>query len=165
VAEEEHRLVPFEPALPPHTNGNGHRRRRRLRIGTGVVFGALLGSLVATNYIGRVHWLNLSVFTWWGRFALAAAVAGVMAGTFRRDDVRAAALAGGVAGIVSIWSVYAIVRVSVHPIFVDRSLARVVFFDLLRLFAYAGPPGALGGAVPWMAGRGVARWRLRRART
>jgi hypothetical protein len=78
---------------------------------------------------------------------IAAAAAGVLIGAFRGDDLRTAVIAGAIGGLLSLWGVYAIVRLSVHVLFVDRSIAHVVASDLLRLAAYGIPAGAAGAAV------------------
>ena len=149
MPDDEPRLVPFEPepALAPHTNGSN--RKRRGRVLGGIIFGFLLGSLLATSLVSRLQWLNLSTIGWWGRPVIAAAAAGVIIGAFRRDDLRTAVIAGAIGGLASLWGVYVIVRLSVHVLFVDRSIARVVSGDLLRLAAYGLPAGAVGAAVAW----------------
>jgi hypothetical protein len=151
VAEDEPRLVPFEPAVGhvPHTNGSRLKHRRRI-LG-GITFGFLAGSLLATSFVSRLQWLNLATVGSWERPVFAAAGAGVIVGAFRRDDLRAALISGAIAGLISLWGVYAIVRLSVHVLFVDRSVARVVTADLLRLGAYGVPGGAAGAAVGWGA--------------
>jgi hypothetical protein len=149
VTGDEPRLVPFEPepALAPHTNGS-HRKRRGRVLG-GIIFGFLLGSLLATSLVSRLQWLNLSTIGWWGRPVIAAAAAGVIIGAFRSDDLRTTVIAGAIGGLLSLWGVYVIVRLSVHVLFVDRSLARVVSTDLVRLAAYGIPAGGVGAAVAW----------------
>jgi hypothetical protein len=149
VPGDEPRLVPFEPepTLAPHTNGS--HRKRRGRILGGIIFGFLLGSLLATSLVSRLQWLNLATIGWWGRPVISAAGAGVIIGLFRRDDLRTAMIAGAIGGVLALWGVYAIVRVSVHVLFVDRSVTRVVSADLLRLAAYGAPGGAAGAAVAW----------------
>ena len=151
MAEDEPRLVPFEPELghAPHTNGSRLKHRRRV-LG-GITFGFLAGSLLATSFVSRLQWLNLSTIGSWERPVLAAAGAGAIVGAFRRDDLRAALIGGAIAGLLSLWGVYAIVRLSVHVLFVDRSVARVVTLDLLRLGAYAVPGGAAGAGIGWGA--------------
>ena len=42
-------------------------------------------------------------------------------------------------------------RLSVHVLFVDRSVARVITVDLLRLAVYGAPGGAAGAAAGWGA--------------
>jgi hypothetical protein len=165
VDPEQPRLVPFEPRLPPTTNGNGanHVRPRGTRITQGVVFGALLGGLVATNYVPRLQWLNLSQVGSWTRPVIAAGVAGMLTAAMRRgDSVWRAAAAGALAALIALWGVYAIVRISVRPLFVDRSITRVVLAELARLALYAAPAGALGAVIVRAAaarftGRGGAR--------
>lgn len=151
MAEDEPRLVPFEPELghSPHTNGSRLKHRRRV-LG-GITFGFLAGSLLATSFVSRLQWLNLSAIGSWERPVFAAAGAGVIVGAFRRDDLRAALIGGALAGLLSLWGVYAIVRLSVHVLFVDRSVVRVVVADLARLFAYGVPGGAAGAALGWSA--------------
>lgn len=151
MAEEEPRLVPYEPEpeLKPHTNGSRLKHRRRV-LG-GITFGFLLGSLLATSLVPRLQWLNLSAIGWWGRPVLAAFAAGLIIGVFRRDDMRAAVIGGAVGGLLALWGVYVIVRLSVHVLFVDRSVARVVTVDMLRLAAYGAPGGAAGAAAGWAA--------------
>jgi hypothetical protein len=151
VASDEPRLVPFEPEpeLKPHTNGSRLKHRRRV-LG-GITFGFLLGSLLATSLVPRLQWLNLATIGWWGRPVIAAFGAGLIIGVFRRDDLRAAATGGAIGGLLALWGVYAIVRLSVHVLFVDRSVARVVTADLLRLAAYGAPGGAAGAAAGWGA--------------
>jgi hypothetical protein len=157
VAEDRPRLAPFEPEpeLAPHTNGS--RVKRRGRVFGGITFGFLLGSLIATSLIPRLQWLNLATIGWWGRPVTAAIGAGVMVGVFRRDDLRAVAIGGAIAGVSSLWGVYALVRLSVHVLFVERSVARVVTADLLRLMAYGAPGGATGAALGWGARIGIER--------
>jgi hypothetical protein len=160
VPGDEPRLVPFEPepTLAPHTNGS-HRKRRGRVLG-GIIFGFLLGSLLATSLVPRLQWLNLATIGWWGRPVISAFGAGVIIGVFRRDDLRAAVIAGAIGGLLALWGVYAIVRLSVHVLFVDRSFVRVVSADLLRLAAYGAPAGAAGAAAAWgvrsVAGRAAA---------
>lgn len=151
MAEDEPRLVPFEPEkeLAPHTNGSRLKHRRRV-LG-GITFGFLLGSLLATSLVPRLQWLNLSTIGWWGRPALASFGAGLIIGVFRRDDLRAAVIGGAIGGLLALWGVYGIVRLSVHVLFIDRSVARVVAADLLRLGAYGAPGGAAGAAAGWGA--------------
>jgi len=157
VPDDEPRLVPFEPelTLAPHTNGS-HRNRRGRVLG-GITFGFLLGALLATSLVSRLQWLNLSTIGWWGRPVVAAIGAGVIIGFFRHDDLRAAAVGGAIGGLLALWGVYAIVRLSVHVLFVDRSVARVVSADLLRLAAYGAPGGAAGAAAGWSARTVVGR--------
>ncbi|MGZ4206662.1 MAG: hypothetical protein ACXVQ6_02060 [Actinomycetota bacterium] len=154
MADEESKLVPFEPQpdLVPHTNGSHLKRRRR--IFGGLIFGVLLGSLLATSLVSRLQWLNLASIGWWGPPVAAAVGAGLLVGAFRRDDVRSVAVAGAAAGLISLWSVYALVRLGVHVLFVERSVARVVAADLLRLAAYGVPGGAVGAAASWGARTG-----------
>jgi hypothetical protein len=121
------------------------------------MFGFLLGSLLATSLVSRLQWLNLATIGWWGRPVIAAVGAGLIIGAFRGDDLRNAAVAGAIGGILALWGVYAIVRLSVHVLFVDRSVARVVSADLLRLAAYGAPAGAAGAAVAWSARHVVGR--------
>jgi hypothetical protein len=151
VAGDEPRLAPFEPepALKPHTNGSRLKRRRRV-LG-GITFGFLLGSLLATSLVPRLQWLNLATIGWWGRPVLAAFGAGLIIGVFRRDNLRAAVIGGAIGGLLALWGVYLIVRLSVHVLFVDRSITRVITADLLRLAAYGAPGGAAGAAVGWGA--------------
>ena len=151
MAEDEPRLVPFEPELGhvPHTNGSRLKHRRRV-LG-GITFGFLAGSLLATSFVSRLQWLNLATMGSWERPVVAAAGAGVIVGAFRRDDLRAAVIGGAIAGLLSLWGVYMIVRLSVHVLFVERSVARVVTFDLLRLGAVGAPGGAAGAAIGWGA--------------
>ena len=157
MPDDEPRLVPFEPelTLAPHTNGS-HRKRRRRVLG-GITFGFLLGSLLATSLVSRLQWLNLSTIGWWGRPVVAAVGAGVIIGFFRQDDLRAAVIGGAIGGLLALWGVYAIVRLSVHVLFVDRSVARVVSADLLRLAAYGAPGGAAGATAGWSARTVVGR--------
>lgn len=147
--EEERRLVPFEPQYPAHTNGNGSHVRARRKLMTGVIFGVLLGGLLATNLISRLEWLNLAQLGSWWRPAIAGAAAGLMVGWFRRDDMRLSVIGGAIAALIAVWGVYALVRISVHPLFVDRSIARVVAADALRLFLESAPAGALGAFSVW----------------
>jgi hypothetical protein len=151
VAEDTPRLVPYdpEPEFTPHTNG--HRRRARARVFPGVTFGVLLGALLATSLVPRLQWLNLATIGWWGRPVAAAAGAGAMVGAFRRDDLRPVLAGGAIAGLLSLWGVYGLVRLSVHVLFVDRSIVRVVTADLLRLLAFGAPGGAAGAAAGWGA--------------
>jgi hypothetical protein len=151
VQEDEPRLVPFEPELGdvPHTNGSRLKHRRRV-LG-GITFGFLAGSLLATSFVSRLQWLNLSTIGSWERPVVAAAGAGLIVGAFRRDDLRAAIIGGAIAALLSLWVVYGIVRLSVHVLFVDRSVARVVSADLVRLALYALPGGAVGAAAGWGA--------------
>jgi hypothetical protein len=121
------------------------------------MFGFLLGSLLATSLVPRLQWLNLATIGWWGRPVIAAVGAGLIIGSFRRDDLRTAAIAGAIGGLLALWGVYAIARLSVHVLFVDRSVARVVSADLLRLAAYGAPAGAVGAAVAWSARHVVGR--------
>jgi hypothetical protein len=154
-------LVPFEPELPASTNGNGSHVRHRRRLMTGVIFGILLGGLIATNYVPRLQWLNLAQIGSWERPMIAAGIAGAMVGVFRRDDFRLAFAGGAIAAVVAIWGVYVLVRISVHPLFVDRSITRVVIADLARLFLYSAPAGALGAAVAWNVRFALLRLRAR----
>jgi hypothetical protein len=151
VPDDESRLVPFEPepTLAPHTNGSHLKRRGRV-LG-GITFGFLLGSLLATSLVPRLQWLNLSTIGWWGRPVVAAVGAGIIIGFFRHDDLRAGMIGGAIGGLLALWGVYAIVRLSVHILFVDRSVTRVVAGDLLRLAAYGVPAGAAGAAAGWGA--------------
>ena len=157
MADDEPRLVPFEPEpeLKPHTNGSRLKHRRRV-LG-GLTFGFLLGSLLATSLVPRLQWLNLATIGWWGRPVLAAFGAGLIIGVFRRDDLRAALIGGAIGGLLALWGVYAIVRLSVHVLFVDRSIARVVTADLARLAAYGVPGGATGAALGWFARTALGR--------
>lgn len=160
---EEHVLVPFTPEIPPHTNGNGSRTRRRRRAFPAITFGALLGVLAAGSLVPRLQWLNLARVGWWGRPVISAAIAGVMTGAFRREERRFAIASGAVAGLVTLWLVYAIVRASVPVLFVERSFARTVAGDLLRLFLEGAPAGAFGAAVAWSVRAFAIRARARRA--
>jgi len=151
VAGDGSRLAPFEPEpeLKPHTNGSRLKHRRRV-LG-GITFGFLLGSLLATSLVPRLQWLNLATIGWWGRPVLASFGAGLIIGVFRRDDLRAAVIGGAIGGLLALWGVYLIVRLSVHVLFVDRSVAHVITSDLLRLAAYGAPGGAAGAAAGWSA--------------
>ena len=151
MAGDGSRLAPFEPEpeLKPHTNGSRLKHRRRV-LG-GITFGFLLGALLATSLVPRLQWLNLATIGWWGRPVLAAFGAGLIIGVFRRDDLRAAVIGGAIGGLLALWGVYVIVRLSVHVLFVDRSVARVITADLLRLAAYGTPGGAAGAAAGWGA--------------
>ena len=157
MAGDGSRLAPFEPEpeLKPHTNGSRLKHRRRV-LG-GITFGFLLGSLLATSLVPRLQWLNLATIGWWGRPVLAGFGAGLIIGVFRRDDLRAAVIGGAIGGLLALWGVYLIVRLSVHVLFVDRSVAHVITSDLLRLAAYGAPGGATGAAAGWGA-RTVAQW-------
>ena len=160
------RLADFTPDRTSHTNGAKTRRRRRLL--TGVVFGFLVGALLATSVVPRVQWLNLALVGSPWRPVIAAASAGVMVGQFRRDSFRLAMVGGGIAALLSLWGVYGIVRISVRVLFVERSITRVVLADLGRLALYAVPAGIAGAAVGWWIREGVggltARVRARRDR-
>jgi hypothetical protein len=155
MAQDEPRLVPYtpEPELVPHTNGSHTRRRGRLF--PGLTFGFLLGSLLASSLVPRLQWLNLATIGSWQRPVIAAAAAGMLVGVFRRDEPRAIVVTGAIAGLLSLWGVYAIVRLSVHVLFVDRSITRVVTADLVRLLAYGAPGGAVGAAAGWGARTGI----------
>ncbi len=149
---DEPRLVPFEPPIPPSTNGNGHRggrRRQRRRALGGISFGVLLGALLATSLVPRLQWLNLSRLGWWGRPVACAVAAGLLVGWYRRDDLRGALWTGGIAGVLSLWVVYAMVRASVPVLFVERSFARVAAIDLARLAIYGAAGGVVGAGVVW----------------
>jgi len=135
VAGDGSRLAPFEPE--PELGG--------------ITFGFLLGALLATSLVPRLQWLNLATIGWWGRPVLAAFGAGLIIGVFRRDDLRAAVIGGAIGGLLALWGVYVIVRLSVHVLFVDRSVARVITADLLRLAAYGTAGGAAGAAAGWGA--------------
>ena len=111
----------------------------------------MLGALLATSLVPRLQWLNLATIGWWGRPVLAAFGAGLIIGVFRRDDLRAAVIGGAIGGLLALWGVYVIVRLSVHVLFVDRSVARVITADLLRLAAYGTAGGAAGAAAGWGA--------------
>lgn len=154
MSDDGPRLIEFSPELEPHTNGH---RGRRLRLFPGITFGVLLGSVAAASVVPRLQWLNLAQVGWWGRPVLAAAAAGVLVGAFRRDTPRAAVIGGAIAGAVSLWAVYGIVRLSVRVLFVERSVARVVAADLVRLLAYGAAPGAVGAAVAWQIRRVLGR--------
>lgn len=160
------RLDDFTPDRTPHTNGAKTRRRRPLL--TGVVFGFLVGALLATSVVPRVQWLNLPITGSPWRPAIAAAAAGMMVGQFRRDSFRLAILGGGIAALLSLWGVYGIVRLSVRVLFVERSITQVVLTDLGRLALYAVPAGLGGAAAGWWIREGVsgvvARVRARRDR-
>jgi hypothetical protein len=149
------RLVPYkpEPDLAPHTNGSHTRRRARLF--PGLTFGFLLGALLASSLVPRVQWLNLATVGSWFRPVIAAIAAGLLVGVFRRDELRAIVITGSIAGLLTLWGVYGIVRLSVHVLFVDRSITRVVVADLLRLLAYGAPGGAAGAAAGWGARAGI----------
>src|SRR6266496_4393907 len=110
MAEDGSRLVPYtpEPELVPHTNGS--RTKRRGRLFPGVTFGFLLGSLLASSLVSRLQWLNLATIGSWVRPVIAAAGAGMLVGVFRRDERRAIVVSGAIAGLLSLWGVYAIVR-------------------------------------------------------
>jgi len=151
VAGDESRLAPFEPEpeLKPHTNGSRLKHRRRV-LG-GITFGFLLGALLATSLVPRLQWLNLATIGWWGRPVVAAVGAGIIIGFFRHDDLRAGMIGGAIGGLLALWGVYLIVRLSVHVLFVDRSIARVITADLLRLAAYGAPGGAAGAVAGWGA--------------
>src|SRR5439155_14420262 len=110
-----------------------------------------------TSLVPRLQWLNLSTIGWWGRPVIAAVGAGIIIGFFRHDDLRAALIGGMIGGLLALWGVYAIVRLSVHVLFVDRSVARVVTADLLRLAAYGAPGGAAGAAAGWGARIAIGR--------
>ncbi|HEX9711402.1 MAG TPA: hypothetical protein VGB52_02485 [Actinomycetota bacterium] len=158
------RLAEFKPdPSPPPTNGS-HLKRTRVLAGGAITFGVLVGALVAVSAVGRVQWLNLATVGWWGRPVLAAGLAGLMAGWYARRGAFSSAINGMVAALVSLWGVYAIVRLSTNVIFIERSLARVVTFDLLRLAAYGLPAGALGGLVPASIRTHIARMGHRRER-
>jgi hypothetical protein len=148
------RIEDFKPEPRAHSNGSKTHRRRPL---SGVIFGVLIGGLLATSIIGRLQWLNLAQIGWWGPPVIAAGAAGIMVGQYRRDEVRFAIFGGAVAGLISLWGVYAIVRISTPVLFVERSMVRVVVAELARLFAYAVPAGAAGGALGWGARRGIGR--------
>lgn len=162
---DEHVLVPFEPDLPLHTNGNGSKTRRRTSPFPAITFGVLLGALTAGGVVTRVQWLNLARVSSWGRPAAAAAVAGAMTAAFRRGGRRASVLGGAIAGLATVWGVYAIVRSSVDVLFVGRSFARTVAGDLARLFLEGAGGGAAGAAATMGVHGSVIRARARRART
>lgn len=145
------RIEEFKPEPRAHSNGSKTHRRHPF---TGVIFGVLLGGLLATSIIGRLQWLNLAQVGWWGPLVLSAGAAGIMVGQYRRDDARLAMIGGAIAGLISLWGVYAIVRLSTPVLFVERSVVRVVAADLARLLAHALPAGAAGGALGW----GARRW-------
>jgi len=151
MADDGPRLVPYnpEPDLAPHTNGSHTRRRGRLS--PGLTFGFLLGALLASSLVSRVQWLNLATVGSWPRPVISAAAAGMLVGVFRRDEIGATIVTGAIAGLLSLWGVYGIVRLSVHVLFVDRSITRVVTADLARLLAYGAPGGAAGAAAGWAA--------------
>jgi hypothetical protein len=158
--EDERRLVEFEPERVAPSNGSKTHRRRVL---TGVVFGFLLGAVLATSLVSRVQWLNLATIGWWGRPVLASLTAGAMVGFMRRDHFARTLVGGSIAAVLSLWSVYGLVRLGVPVLFIERSIARVVVADLARLFAYAAPSGAAGAALLWWI-RDGARAALGRAR-
>jgi len=151
VSDGEHLLVPFEPEIPPHTNGNGSKTRRRARAFPAITFGVLLGTLVATSAVPRLQWLNLARIGWWGRPVLSAAAAGALTGALRRRDMRAALVSGAIAGIASLWIVYAIVRLSVPVLFVERSYVRTLAGDAFRLILEGAPAGATASSTVWGA--------------
>lgn len=161
---EEPLLGPFQPEQPPPTNGSRIGRRRGPSAG-GVTFGVLVGALLAVSLVGRVQWLNLATVGWWGRPVLAAGFAGVMAGSWRARDARGAAAGGALAALLALWGVYGIMRLGTGVVFVERSIARVVAADLLRLAAYAVPAGAVGALVPLAVQRRVAQMGDRRPAT
>lgn len=97
--------------------------------------------------MSRVQWLNLHKIGFWGRPVIAAGAAGLMVGAYRRDDRIAAMVSGAFAALLSLWAVYGIVRLSVRVMFIERSIARVVASDLLRLAVYAVPAGVGGAAA------------------
>ena len=147
----ESRLVPFEPPVPGTTegngNGNGAHHRGRRRVLGGISFGFLLGALLATSLVSQLQWLNLSRIGSWIAPCACAAAGGTLVGLYRRDRVRTAALGGAIAGVLSLWVVYGAVRLSVHVLFVERSFARVVASDLVRLMAYGGIGGGIGAVL------------------
>lgn len=158
------RLSEFTPdPSPAPTNGSHVARERVVRAGA-ITFGVLVGALVAVSAVGRVQWLNLATVGWWGPPALAASSAGAMAGWYRRGPARANVVNGMIAALISLWGVYALVRLSTNVVFVDRSIARVLTFDLLRLAAYALPAGAVGALVPTGTRTVIARKGHRRKR-
>lgn len=163
MSDSEPRLVPFEPRpdTVPHTNGSHLKRRRRLF--GGLIFGFLLGSLLATSLVPRLQWLNLATIGWWGRPVVAAFAAGLLVGAIRRDELPSLAIGGATAGLLSLWGVYALVRLGVHVLFVDRSIVRVIAADLLRLAAYGVPAGAAGAAASWGARAGFETLGARRS--
>lgn len=101
--------------------------------------------------MSRLQWLNLATVGTWVRPVIAAVAGGALVGWFRRDDARAAVVGGAVAGLLSLWGVYVLVRASVDVLFVERSFALVVVADLVRLLAYGAPAGAAGAALVWAA--------------
>lgn len=151
MATDEPRLARFEPASPPSTNGSHLKRRRRsIFRGGGIIFGVLVAALVGASMVGRVQWLNLAnpAVSHWGRPVLAAALGGLTVGWWRRTDARAAAAGGALAALLALWLLYAMQRIGAPVVFIERSIARVITFDLLRLATYAVPAGAIGALVP-----------------
>jgi len=163
MADDGPRLAPYKPEsdLAPHTNGSHTRRRARLF--PGLTFGFLLGALLASSLVPRVQWLNLATVGSWIRPVAAALAAGLLVGVFRHDEPRAIVITGAIAGLLTLWGVYGIVRLSVRVLFVERSIVRVVLADLLRLLAYGAPGGAAGAAAGWGARAGIDLLRTSRA--
>lgn len=135
--------------LRPSPNGSRLRRRSRLLPLSATLLGTLLGALVATSIVPRLHLRNLAVYNPWPRPVIAAAVAGALVGALRRAGRWwAGAVGGAVVGVVSLWLVYSMMRASQgRVLYVERSYARVFAADLARLAAYGGPSGALAGAA------------------
>lgn len=149
--------------LRPSPNGSRLKqsRSRRRAIG-GLALGTLLGALVATAIVPRLHLRNLAIYNPWLRPVAAAAVGGILVGAMRADARRwAVAALGAVAGVAALWLVYALMRSAQgRVLYVETSFARVFFGDLARLGAYGAPAGALGGVVgARLRGLGTARRR------
>jgi hypothetical protein len=136
--------------LRPSPNGSRLKRRRsRFAVAGGVALGTLLGALLATAIVPRLHLRNLAVYNPWPRPVVAAVAGGLLVGAARVHARRwAAPLGGAMAGVAALWLVYALMRSAQgRVLYVGTSFAHVFLADLARLAAYGAPAGALGGGV------------------
>lgn len=149
---ERLRTQPFpldRSAAFPNGSASGGRAGVWGALAVGILAGALAGVLL----VPRLQLLNLGRVGTPVRPALAAALAGAVAGALllggaarrrpARHAARRTALLGIAAGTASLWIVYAIVRLQVPVLFVERSVPRVVAADLGLLVAFGAPAGAL----------------------
>jgi hypothetical protein len=95
---------------------------------------------------------------------IAAGLGGIATGATRRSHLWTAALAGGAAATLALWVVYAGTRLQNPVLWVERSAARVIGADLVRLAAYALPSGALGALSGRWIHAAVVAVRARRAK-
>jgi hypothetical protein len=138
-------------ALRPSPNGSQLKGKRGSALVPllHVLLGAMLGALVATSIIPRLHLRNLAVFNPWPRPVIAAGVGGALTGLLRRSSRWwETAGAAAVAGVVSLWLPYGLMRASQGKVlFAERTFVSVFAADWARLAAYGAPAGAVAAAL------------------